>query len=129
MHLFLFESGSSGITNMSIKVLTALHYIARAWSEDEVGTIQNCFEKNSFPVTKTDVILEEHKVISAEWDALRVGSSFEEFINNDADVMKSEVQKIWVSVTKHNDKVTMNRKMKRRERNHHHPLTQKQMNH
>ncbi|KAJ8885514.1 hypothetical protein PR048_011712 [Dryococelus australis] len=61
---------------MSINVLTALHFIARAWSEVKVGTIQNCFEKTGFPGTETGVVLEAHEVISAESNALSVEPNY-----------------------------------------------------
>ena len=87
-----------GASKMTINLLTALHFTAKAWRQITPTTIENCFKKcgcssgGEYIDVSNDVLNEQEK---DNWCSLKPSSKeFDEYVSYDASVSVCEIQSV-----------------------------------
>jgi hypothetical protein len=79
---------------MKVNVLDAQHFIAESWRCVSHETIVNCFQKCGYNLNQSsdNEDAAELSIAKDDWDELKTGVSFQEYVTCDNDAISHEVQ-------------------------------------
>ena len=79
-----------------LKVLDALHFIAKAWNDVKQSTVTNCFHKGGIHAGVVEVmdLAEEEELQKVDWHTLEPDCTLSDFISVDDEVLTMEEQSL-----------------------------------
>ncbi|KAK7791416.1 hypothetical protein R5R35_010536 [Gryllus longicercus] len=97
--LFLNDDGMDSKL-MTLSILNAMHYVAKARLSVTPETISNCFHKAGVKFVEDKDFEQEHLVEPNHWSVM-AGSSFENYVNVDAEITTSVLPTVEEIISNH----------------------------